>query len=314
MGSVSEPTATYTVADSAAGMRLDRYLASVARGLSRTQAQALIAQGAVTVEGRPVRASHLLEAGQQVAVTRGAGIPVPHTRPPLAAEASAVPIVYEDPYLLVIDKPAGLVVHPAPGHPTGTLVNALLERLAPADGAAGALRPGIVHRLDKDTSGLMVVARDEATLAHLAAQMKERRAVKRYLALVEGHMPVPEGVIEAPIGRDPRQRQRMALVSVPGGGREARTRFRVVAEARGRSLVELQLETGRTHQIRVHLASVGHPVVGDTTYGRPQAPRPPRQFLHACHLEFEHPVSGAWLAFDAPLPPDLAAFKAEWER
>src|SRR5258708_1005831 len=167
MGSVSEPTATYTVADSAAGMRLDRYLASVARGLSRTEAQALIAQGAVTVEGRPV------------------------------------PIVYEDRYRLVIDKPAGLVVHPAPGHPTGTLVNALLERLAPADGAAGALRPGIVHRLDKDTSGLMVVARDEATLAHLAAQMKERRAVKRYLALGEGHMPVPEGGIEAPVGRAP---------------------------------------------------------------------------------------------------------------
>src|SRR5260221_4730774 len=174
MGSVSEPTATYTVADSAAGMRLDRYLASVARGLSRTQAQALIAQGAVTVEGRPVRASHLLEAGQQVAVTRGAGIPVPHTRPPLAAEASAVPIVYEDPYLLVIDKPAGLGLHPPPGHPTGTLVNALLERLAPADGAAGAPRPGILHRLDKDTSGLLVVARGQATLAPLAAQMKQR--------------------------------------------------------------------------------------------------------------------------------------------
>src|SRR5262249_44270060 len=151
------------------------------------------------------------------------------------------------------------------------LVNALAGRLAPASGPespdANALRPGIVHRLDKDTSGLMVVARTEAAHTALAAQMKAHRTVKRYLALVEGQMPVPEGAIEAPIGRDPRQRKRMALVSVEGGGREARTRFRVLREHRGRSLLELELETGRTHQIRVHLAAVGHPVVGDPTYG-----------------------------------------------
>jgi 23S rRNA pseudouridine1911/1915/1917 synthase len=307
---------TFTVPTERAGTRLDRYLAATVPGLSRTRAQALIERGQVRVNGRLGRASLALEAGQQVEVKgEAAGSQEPaHT--PLESEAIPVPIVYEDAYLLVIDKPAGLVVHPAPGYPSGTLVNALLGRLAPTIGGTSeaALRPGVVHRLDKDTSGLMVVARDDATLASLATQMKERRTVKRYLALVEGRMPVPEGVIEAPIGRDPSQRQRMALVSVAGGGREARTRFRVLREARGRSLLELQLETGRTHQIRVHLAAVGHPVVGDPTYGRPQAPRPPRQFLHAAHLEFDHPATGTWMIFDAPLPADLAAFLAESER
>jgi 23S rRNA pseudouridine1911/1915/1917 synthase len=301
---------TYTVDAADAGTRLDRYLARQRADLSRTRAQALIARGLVRVDGREARASLALEAGHVVEVAPDAPEP---TAPELRAEAIPVPVVFEDEHLLVIDKPAGLVVHPAPGHQSGTLVNALLGRLAPAEPDA-AHRPGIVHRLDKDTSGLMVVARTEAAHTNLAAQMKAHRTVKRYLALVEGHMPVAEGVIEAPIGRDPRQRQRMALVSVAGGGREARTRFRVLGEARGRSLLELQLETGRTHQIRVHLASVGHPVVGDVTYGRPQAPRPPRQFLHAAHLEFAHPVTGEWLTFDAPLPPDLARFKAEWER
>jgi 23S rRNA pseudouridine1911/1915/1917 synthase len=307
---MEQPT-SYTVAEADAGTRLDRYLAQVRAGLSRTRAQALIARELVRVDGRVARASLALEAGQRVEVAPEAPAA---DAPPLRAEAIPVPIIYEDDHLLVIDKPAGLVVHPAPGHQTGTLVNALLERLAPQADPGAAHRPGIVHRLDKDTSGLMVVARDEAAHTNLAAQMKAHTTIKRYLALVEGQMPVAEGVIEAPIGRDPRQRQRMALVSVAGGGREARTRFRVLGEARGRSLLELQLETGRTHQIRVHLAGVGHPVVGDATYGRPQAPRPPRQFLHAAHLEFAHPVTGAWLTFDAPLPPDLARFKAEWER
>jgi 23S rRNA pseudouridine1911/1915/1917 synthase len=310
---MSELHQAYTVTDEHAGTRLDRYLAAVVPDLSRTRAHTLIEAGAVRVDGRLGRASLLLEPGQSVEVSPATAAPAPSALPPLAPEAIPVPIIYEDDHLIVINKPAGLVAHPAPGHPTGTVVNALLSHLTPA-GAAPSERPGIVHRLDKDTSGLMVIARDEVALAHLAEQMKEHRTIKRYLALVEGHMPVPEGVIEAPIGRDPRQRQRMALVSVVGGGREARTRFRVVREMRGRSLLELQLETGRTHQIRVHLAAVGHPVVGDPTYGRPQAPLPPRQFLHAAHLEFEHPVTGAWMTFDAPLPPDLADFLARWER
>jgi 23S rRNA pseudouridine1911/1915/1917 synthase len=305
---------TFTVSDEHAGTRLDRYLAAVVHGLSRTRAQALIERGAVLVSGRPGRASQALEAGQRVELVGEGTEAETAGQPALVAEDIPVRVVYEDEHLIVIDKPAGMVVHPAPGHASGTLVNALLGRLAPAVPGGAALRPGIVHRLDKDTSGLMVVARDEPTLTHLAAQMKERRTVKRYLTLVEGRMPVPEGVIEAPIGRDPRQRQRMAVVSAAGGGREARTRFRVLREARGRSLLELQLETGRTHQIRVHLAAVGHPVVGDPTYGRPQHPMPPRVFLHAAHLEFAHPVTGAWLTFDAPLPPDLAAFIADWEK
>jgi 23S rRNA pseudouridine1911/1915/1917 synthase len=307
-------TQAFTVSKEQAGARLDRYLADSIPGLSRTRAQTLIARGAVRVNGRPGSASQLLEAGQQVALDEPEPARAPTGGTPLAPEDIPIPIIYEDDHLLVIDKPAGLVVHPAPGHVTGTVVHALLGRLAHAEPGGDATRPGIVHRLDKDTSGLMVVARDATSQAGLAEQMHEHRTIKRYLALVEGRMPVPEGAIEAPIGRDPRQRQRMALVSEASGGREARTRFRVLREGKGRSLLELQLDTGRMHQIRVHLAAVGHPVVGDVTYGRRQTPLPPRQFLHAAHLEFAHPITGAWMVFDAPLPSDLAAFLADWER
>lgn len=315
MSDATEQSArTFVVTEADAGTRLDRYLAAAVAGLSRTRAQALIAAGAVRVDGRPTKASQPLEFGQAVALDRESAPAGADGARALVPEDIPVPIVYEDEHLIVLDKPAGLVVHPAPGHTTGTLVHALLGRLAATGTGGDTTRPGIVHRLDKDTSGLLVVARDEPTLTALAAQMKARRTVKRYVALVEGHMPIPEGAIEAPIGRDPRQRQRMALVSVPAGGREAVTRFRVLGEHRGRSLLEVQLETGRTHQIRVHLAAVGHPIVGDQTYGRPQPPQPPRQFLHAAHLAFEHPVTGAWMTFDTPLPDDLAAFRAEWER
>ncbi|HEV8190243.1 MAG TPA: RluA family pseudouridine synthase, partial [Ktedonobacterales bacterium] len=169
------------------------------------------------------------------------------------------------------------------------------------------------HRLDKDTSGLRVVAKKAQTNAALAEQMKDHRMVKRYLAMVEGHMPVPEGAVDAPIGRDPRYRQRMALVPVNHGGRKALTRFRVLRQAHGRSLLDVQLETGRTHQIRVHMAAIQHPVVGDLVYGRSQSPLPPRQFLHAAHLEFAHPATGDWMSFDAPLPPDLASFLEKWD-
>lgn len=310
-------TTVIPVGDDLAGERLDRALAQLFPDVSRTRAQAAIKAGAARVNGQPARASHLLEAGQQIeldasALTSAATLGSPDAQPPLA-EAIPLRVVYEDDHLLVVDKPAGLVVHPAPGHATGTLVNALLAHLPGLEAGDDTSRPGIVHRLDKDTSGLIVIAKDAATHAALAEQMKEHSTVKRYLALVEGRMPAPEGVIEAPIGRDPRHRQRMALVSEINGGREARTRFKVLREARGRSLLELQLETGRTHQIRVHLASVGHPVVGDTVYGRAQLPLPPRQFLHATHLEFVHPTTGEWMIFEAPLPPDLADFLAQYE-
>ncbi len=305
---------TLLVTADLAGQRLDRALAMLLPALSRTRAHAAIRAGEVTVSGRPAKPGQVLEAGQRIELAPGADASLAPTAKSHAPTAQAIPlpIVYEDAHVLVVDKPAGMVVHPAPGHAGGTLVNALLAHVPNLEGGE-AQRPGIVHRLDKDTSGLLVVAKDVATHSALAEQMHAHRMVKRYLALVEGHMPATEGAIEAPIGRDPRQRQRMALVSLVRGGREARTRFRVLREARGRSLLEVQLETGRTHQIRVHLAAVGHPVVGDVIYGHPQPPQPPRQFLHAAYLAFAHPVSGAWLVFEAPLPSDLAAFLTIWE-
>jgi 23S rRNA pseudouridine1911/1915/1917 synthase len=312
LASSSAPT-VLLVSDALAGERLDRALASAMPGLSRTRAQAAIAAGRVTVDGKPAKASLLLEMGMRVEIA-------PEQRPStpsdgaVSAPAQPLRVVYEDEHVLVVDKPTGVVVHAAPGHASGTLVDALLAYDPGISGGADATRPGIVHRLDKDTSGLLVIAKDTAAHEALSRQMREHTTIKRYLALVEGQMSVPEGVIEAPIGRDPRHRQRMAVVSVASGGRDARTRFKVLRTAKGRSLLELQLETGRTHQIRVHLAAVHHPVVGDHVYGRPQPPLPPRQFLHAAHLELAHPVTGAWMTFDSPLPDDLAAFLTDWER
>jgi 23S rRNA pseudouridine1911/1915/1917 synthase len=300
------------VTDDLAGQRLDRALASVT-GLSRTRIQEAIKGGVAQVDGRPARASQILEVGQRVAMVGEAMVASATAGEAPAADAIPLRILYEDDYLLVVDKPAGMVTHPAPGHPSGTLVNALLAHAPSLAGVGDRARPGIVHRLDKDTSGLLVVAKDPATHAALAQQMKDRAMVKRYLTLVEGAMPTAEGVIDAPIGRDPRQRLRMGLLSVASGGREARTRFRTLEEHGGRSLLEVQLETGRTHQIRVHLAAVHHPIVGDPIYGRVQRPLPPRQFLHAAHLEFRHPTTGEWLTFDAPLPDDLASFLASWQ-
>jgi 23S rRNA pseudouridine1911/1915/1917 synthase len=304
------------VPDDLAGQRLDRALASLT-GLSRTRVQESIKSGAAQVDGKPARASQVLEARQRITMAGASdenaapGDTAPGDTAP-AADDIPLRIRYEDDYLLVVDKPAGMVTHPAPGHLSGTLVNALLAHAPQLAGVGDHARPGIVHRLDKDTSGLLVVAKDPATHAALARQMKDHAMVKRYLALVEGAMPTTEGVIDAPIGRDPRQRLRMGLLSVASGGREARTRFRTLEEHGGRSLLEVQLETGRTHQIRVHLAAVHHPVVGDPVYGRAQRPLPSRQFLHAAHLEFRHPATGEWLTFDAPLPDDLTAFLAAW--
>jgi 23S rRNA pseudouridine1911/1915/1917 synthase len=305
------PVLDLAVPENLAGQRLDRALASLT-GLSRTRIQEAIKDGAAQVDGKSARASQILEAGQRVTLATEAASGADADVSALAADAIPLRILYEDAHLLVVDKPAGMVTHPAPGHSSGTLVNALLAHAPELAGVGDRARPGIVHRLDKDTSGLLVVAKDAATHAALAQQMKERAMVKRYLALVEGAMPTAEGVIDAPIGRDPRQRLRMGLLSVTSGGREARTRFRTLEEHGGRSLLEVQLETGRTHQIRVHLAAVHHPVVGDSVYGRAQRPLPPRQFLHAAHLEFRHPATGEWLTFDAPLPDDLATFLATW--
>lgn len=304
---------TIVVSSEYAGQRLDRALAAAVSGLSRTRAQAAIDAGRVLVDSRQAKASLLLEDGMTITMHGEGGNAAPVARP-TAPDVPPLSVVFEDDAILVVDKPAGLVVHPAPGHERDTLVDALLAHVPDLDTSENPTRPGIVHRLDKDTSGLMVIAKTPTSHTALAEQMKEHVTVKRYLALAEGQMTVPEGVIEAPIGRDPRNRQRMAVVSLAAGGRDARTRFRTLRLLRSRSYLELQLETGRTHQIRVHLAAIHHPVVGDAVYGRPQPPLPPRQFLHAAHLEFAHPSTREWMVFDSPLPPDLATFLAKWER
>ncbi len=290
--------------------RLDRFLAAQVPELSRSAAQRLIEAGQVTVNGEPVKASYKTRPGDRVVVLLPGDEPLK-----LVAEAIPLQIVYEDTDLLVVDKPAGMVVHPAPGHSSGTLVNALLARY-PELAVAGGDRPGIVHRLDRDTSGLIVVARNDRTRRALQRQFKERQVHKAYLALLEGHLQPAWGRIEAPIGRDPHHRQRMTVLP---GGREALTEYHVLEQfahsvgpaAGDYSLVEAEPLTGRTHQIRVHFASIGHPVVGDAVYGRRRSRLAvPRQFLHARRLAFKHPRTGQRLEFEAPLPADLAAILA----
>lgn len=301
MSPAGDPTPsriTVTLGAAEAGLRVDRAAAARLPDLSRSRIQHLIEEGLVTLNGRPVRASALVRAGDRLEVV----IPAPEPTA-LVPQEMPLPVVYEDADVVVVDKPAGLVVHPAPGHAQDTLVNALLARY-PDLAIGGSLRPGIVHRLDRFTSGLIVVARHDAAFQNLAAQMKARTMLKAYLVLVDGHLPEPEGLIEAPIGRHPRERKQMAVVSQ---GRPARTRYRVVEELGPYTLIEAQLETGRTHQIRVHLAHIGHPVLGDPQYGRRSgALGLTRQFLHAYRLGFGLPSSGEFRVFQSPLPEDLA--------
>ena len=280
------------------GERLDTFIARRCPELSRSHARRLIDEGLVSVNGRQVKPSERVTAGLSVSVT----IPPPETIT-LVPEAIPLTIIYQDGDIIVLDKPAGLTVHPAPGHPSGTLVNALLAACPDLRGIAGTLRPGIVHRLDKDTSGLMVVAKNDRAQRALQRQLKDRDVRKTYLALVRG-VPAPrEGTIAAPIGRHPKNRKKMAVVA---DGREATTRYRVREEIAGGqySLLEVEPVTGRTHQIRVHLAAVGHPVVGDATYGRPSAVVG-RQFLHADKLAFAMPLGGRTVEFESPLPAEL---------
>ena len=280
------------------GERLDVFVARRAPQLTRSRVRRLIDLGLVTVDGRQAaKAGETLDVGRRVQVT----LPPPE---PTTLEAEAIPlrIVYEDSDLLVVDKPPGLAVHPSPGHARHTLVNAVLAHCPDLSGIGGEGRPGIVHRLDKDTSGLIIVAKNDAAHLSLARQLKERQVEKTYLALVEGRVRPPEGVIDAPIARHRVHRKKMAVVE---RGREARTRYRVLREAGGCSLLEVRPETGRTHQIRVHLAHIGHPIAGDPVYGRPHPPLA-RQFLHAQRLAFRHPRTGERLALEAPLAEDLA--------
>jgi len=296
---------TVTLEADGAGERLDVFVARRCAGLSRSLVQRLIREGRVTVGDPPSegRAGQRLEQGDRVLVRMP-----PEEPEALRPEPIPLTILYEDADLLVVDKPAGLTVHPAVGVRRGTLAAALLAYRPELAGVGEPERPGIVHRLDRDTSGLLVVAKSEAARAALARQWKERQVEKGYLALVCGRLEPPQGVIDAPIGRDPRHRQRMAVVE---DGRAARTAYRVrrylPAGQAGRdtySLVEVTPSTGRTHQIRVHFAALGHPLVGDRVYGRP-SPILRRQFLHADRLAFRHPIDGRPLDFESPLPEDL---------
>jgi len=295
----------FTVPSAEAGERLDAFLARVS-GLSRARVQRLMEDGLVLVDGSPQKPRHRITPGQRIEVR----IPDP-TPLTLTPERIPLDILHEDADLIVLNKPPGLVVHPGAGRMSGTLVHALLAHCERLPGIGGVERPGIVHRLDRDTSGVLVIAKTDAAHQALSQQFRARQIQKRYLALVHGQLAAEAGRIEAPIGRREHDRKRMGVRRE--GGREARTRFRVLRRLPGMTLVELDLETGRTHQIRVHLAHIHHPVVGDHVYGgrresRQAAEREnwaPRQMLHAWRLGFRHPATGLWLEFIAPIPEDL---------
>ncbi|GAC1382293.1 MAG: RluA family pseudouridine synthase [Ktedonobacteraceae bacterium] len=289
------------------GQRLDRYLASLLSDISRTAIQQLIVDGAVRVNGRTSKAGYALRMSDEVYLSKENA--KSHTS---SAKPQFLPldVAYEDNELLVVNKAAGMVVHPAPGHTDDTLVNAVLAYYPELKGVEG-LRPGIVHRLDKDTSGLILVAKNARTQAALIEQIKQHVVVKRYLALVEGVVTLDQGSIDAPIGRNTRHRQQMTITTI--GSREARTHFQVLERFNRHTLLLLQLETGRTHQIRVHLRAIGYPIVGDAVYGSGNAQSRAllqRQFLHAYQLKFTHPSTGAVLELEAPLPADLKSVLA----
>jgi 23S rRNA pseudouridine1911/1915/1917 synthase len=292
----------YIIGEVEIGQRIDRYIVSLLSDVSRSSVQQMIAEGNILVNGHTSKPGYVLRIGDEVQIVQST---------PDAYSGNATPrslpldIIYEDEDLLVINKAAGMVVHPAPGHLDDTLVNAVLAYCPELLGVEG-LRPGIVHRLDRDTSGLIIVAKNARTQAALIEQMKQHEIVKRYQALVEGIVSVDSGSIDAPIGRDPRHRQQMAVTAT--GSREARTHFRVLERFHRHTLLLLQLETGRTHQIRVHLKAIGHPVVGDSVYGSGNTRGShslKRQFLHAFQLIFTHPSTGQLLELEAPLPEDL---------
>lgn len=284
-------------------VRLDSLVAARA-ALSRTQSATLIATGHVTVAGRREKASYKPVAGERIAVH----IPPPAPRE-IHGESIPLDIAYEDDDLVVVDKPAGMVVHPAPGNWSGTLVNALVGRGGELSSAGGEERPGLIHRLDKDTSGLLLVAKNDRAHRLLSSALAARRIVRRYAVMIWGHLDADERTVDRPLARDPNDRQRMAVVE---SGKAARTIFRRLARFDAGDLLRAHLHTGRTHQIRVHLASIGHPVMGDDTYGggggRKLVALPPRRhFLHAAWLRFAHPITGASLDLRSPLPADLRA-------
>ena len=279
--------------------RLDAFLASSLDGLTRSQATRLIESGEVAVNGRAVGKSYKLAGGEDIAVT----LPEPE---PVEAVPQDIPldVVYEDTDVIVVNKPSGMVVHPAPGHPDGTLVNALLYHCAGTlSGVGGALRPGIVHRIDRDTSGLIIAAKNDAAHQYLSAQLADHTLARTYECIVAGALREDRGTVDAPIARHPTDRKRMAVVA---GGREAVTHWEVIARYPGYTHVRCRLETGRTHQIRVHMAYIGHPILGDTVYGaKKEVPGLTGQCLHAVGLRFLHPRTHEVVELSCPLPDEF---------
>jgi 23S rRNA pseudouridine1911/1915/1917 synthase len=288
---------TLRLAADRASVRLDLYISQSVEGLTRSFVQKLISSGCVTVNGEVAKPSHKVRADDAIVVN----LPAPEPSPTLVAEDIPIGILYQDDDVLIVDKPAGIAVYPAPGHPSHTLMNAVLAHCPDISLIDGSVRPGVVHRLDKNTSGVMMVAKSKAAQVDLSAQMKGRRVLKKYLVLVKGHPSPEEGVIEAPIGRHFKDRKRMAVTAT---GRQARTLYRVIRRLDGYSLVEATLQTGRTHQIRVHFSHRGWLVAGDATYGV-RVEWLDRQFVHASCLGFHLPSSGEWMEFSSRLPVDL---------
>ena len=293
----------------AAGDRLDRYLAAQLEGLTRSAAVRLLEEGRVTLAGTPLGKNYRLRGGEALDID----LPEPE---PAEALPQDIPldIVYEDADLIVVNKPAGLVVHPAPGHPDGTLVNALLHHCGGSlSGIGGQLRPGIVHRIDRDTSGLLVAAKNDFAHQGLAAQLQDHTMRRTYEAVVAGNLREDRGTVDAPIGRCPTDRKKMAVTE--RNGRAAVTHYQVLRRYRGYTYIRCQLETGRTHQIRVHMAYIGHPLYGDTVYGAKKAPPDMAgQCLHAVALDLTHPRTGERMHFTCPLPPAFTALLEKLER
>ncbi|HZG78442.1 MAG TPA: RluA family pseudouridine synthase [Paenibacillus sp.] len=286
-----------------AGQRIDKLLADALEDVSRSQLQDWIRDGHVLVNGAAVKPNYKTSEGDDIVV-----------RPPEPAPTELVPenipldVAYEDGDVIVVNKPRGMVVHPAVGHPSGTLVNALMYHCKDLSGINGEIRPGIVHRIDKDTSGLLMAAKNDAAHASLAAQLKEHSVTRRYIAIVHGVMEHDQGTIDAPIGRDPQDRKLFTVTEK--GARHAVTHFVVMERFADYTVLELLLETGRTHQIRVHMKFIGHPIVGDPVYGRSRSRTMsvPGQALHAAVLGFTHPRTGERLTFEAPLPDEMQQF------
>ena len=293
---LQEETKTYKVTVDAD--RLDRFLASQGLEITRSQIHRVIEDGQVAINGLHAKPSQKVRSGDIIVLTI-----LPPKPLALVPQDIPVPLIYQDDHLIVLDKPSGLSVHPGPGHPDGTLVNALLAHCPDIKGVGGVIRPGIVHRLDKDTSGLMVVAKTDTAHLSLSKQLKNREVVKGYLAVSKGSINPVEGLIDLPIGRDPKNRKKMAVIE---GGRDSKTRYRVLEHLNGYEILQVYLETGRTHQIRVHLAYMGHALLGDQVYGKGNSLLG-RQFLHANHLKFIHPVTEMDMEFRSNLPDEMLA-------